>query len=249
MEMDERIKTQDRAQSSISKARGEIKRVVNDLDQIANYPTTRPSWKGIDVNVPMFLNEQVLTLYKNVISTPLVNNFSIAELISATTYHASRSNNLPHTLKEISFVALSKHFDEEESNLSVPSVERYYNDRYLRMTSQTPYMKMTSSTYQRLRSELSIDSTPVPVRNYVLRYVDDLGLEDDIEEAALVIEKRSEDEIRSGVPPHTFAAGIISVALESSPSDLTIWSGIARQLNIPPDSIHTQKERIKESIR
>lgn len=235
MELDERIKTTERAKNNIDLVEKEIDRVTSELTHKIYHPeinTLIPSENSLRA----YLNNAIYQIYIDLIETSVVNNYSIVELVSGSTYYICRDDNIPRTLKEISYVCLSEYYPPEDRGLFEPR------------PSWTPYMKRTVRTHRRICDILEINTTPVDSIEFIRRYTQELGLDQEVEEVSRVILMELDNRKKSGVPTYVLAAGIIKVACDQIGIELPIWNGMASKIDVSPDSIYTQCQNIENSL-
>lgn len=236
MDLDERLRTTERARDSLDLARRELTRVASELSHATSHPEFGDGEEtGTATDLESLLETQVEAVYVDATETRLVNNFSIAELIAAGTYHVCRTRDVPRTLREVAYVCLSEHY---------PTKQEKFDPR----PTWPPSVKRTSRAHQRLSAELECNSTPVEPAAFVERYVRELGLGERIEQTALVCLQTIDESATAGVPSHTFAAGVVRFATDRTDVELTIWNDMARRLGLSPDSVYTQYRRVEDEL-
>jgi transcription initiation factor TFIIIB Brf1 subunit/transcription initiation factor TFIIB len=115
MQVDERIGTTDCAEDNIDLMKEEVNRVSTELaNQQQIYHPNIEELIHTDERLDSYIESNIQNFYFKLIKTPIVNNYSISELISGITYFICRDDNIPRTLDEISYVCLSDYFPIED---------------------------------------------------------------------------------------------------------------------------------------
>lgn len=190
-QLTEVVGTEDRAHDRIQLATSEIHRLCDRLavgDDVADDATH---------------------IYRQVIRTDIVNNYSIGTLTAAAVYTACRKHSEPRTMEDVDDAA---HVRIEYSDGF--KVQRTYpGSRFS--------MRPVQRAYRMIRDRFDRKYEPIERQQFVERYCAELELEQAVEEVARVAITRTGDEALAGLAPSKTAAGAIYYACDTLDHDVT----------------------------
>lgn len=190
-QLTETIGTEDRAHERLQLATNEITRLCDRLAV------------GADVA------DDATRIYRQVIRTDIVNNYSIGTLTAAAVYTACRKHGEPRTIEDVDDAAYVRIECSDGSE-----VERTYSGWRF---SVRPVQRV----YRVIRDRFDRKYSPIEPSKFVERYCDELDLEQDVEEVARVAITRTGDEALAGMAPSKIAAGAIYYACDMLGHDVT----------------------------
>lgn len=202
--LEELIGTADRAQDLLDLATTEIDRLCDCLavgDDVADAATR---------------------LYRQVIRTDLVNNYSVGILSAAAVYTACRERREPRTLDDVTdatYVLVDSQINSTFKSRSRRfRSSRTYNGYELRSTAARIGVERA---YRSIRDRFDRKYSPIEPEEFVERYCADLELDQAVEEVARVAIMQTDDEVIAGRSPSKIAVGAIYYACDTLGWDVT----------------------------
>lgn len=174
-------------------------------------------------------------IYRQIIGTNLVNNYSIGLLTAAAVYTACREHREPRTLADIDDAAYVRIENDDETT----RMRTYDGSRRS--------VRQLQIVYREIRDRFDRRNSPVEAEKFARRYCDELGLGEQVEEFVRVAITRVDGEAVAGRDPNSTAAGAIYYASEKLGLGLTQREiGAVTHCTVP--TIGEMRTVIKESI-